>query len=65
MIKSSDPNDVILDPFAGVCSTAIAADELIRHCITIELEDEYVNKSKFIMNKSDIEFEFVQKEPVN
>lgn len=37
----TDENDVVLDPFAGSGTTCIAAIELNRRCVGIEVKDEY------------------------
>ena len=37
---TSDKNDVIWDPFAGLCTTAIASFELERSCYCAELSEE-------------------------
>lgn len=39
--SSSDPGDVVWEPFGGLCSTAIAAYRLHRRCYASELVDEY------------------------
>lgn len=39
---SSAPGAMVLDPFGGSGSTAIACKELKRHCILIEGRDDYV-----------------------
>ncbi len=39
---SSNPGDVILDPFAGTFTTAAVAKRLKRKSISIEIEEEYV-----------------------
>lgn len=54
--KSSDPGDLILDPFAGMCTTGQAAEELGRHSIMIEIEEEYFKKSRFLLQKMDYNF---------
>lgn len=41
----SKPNDIVLDPFAGSFSTAIACYNLGRRFIGIEKNDEYFNKA--------------------
>ena len=41
ILASSDPGDVVLDPFAGSGSTAVAAKKLGRHFIGIEIDPLY------------------------
>jgi DNA modification methylase len=41
----SDPGQVVLDPFGGVGSTAIAADRLGRHFISIEINPTYHSRA--------------------
>lgn len=43
---SSNEGDLILDPFGGCASTFIASEMLGRKAVVIELNPEYVNKSK-------------------
>ncbi|MEK7727373.1 MAG: adenine-specific DNA-methyltransferase [candidate division KSB1 bacterium] len=42
VLASSNPNDVILDPFSGTFTTSFAAKKLGRKSIGIEIEEEYV-----------------------
>lgn len=39
---STDPGDLVLDPFVGSGTTALAAMELRRRCVGFDLSDEYV-----------------------
>ena len=39
--QSSDPDDVVLDPFAGSGSTLLAAKRLCRHYIGFEIDQKY------------------------
>jgi len=41
--KSSKENEIVFDPFAGSCTTAIAAAQLNRNYICIEKEEQYIN----------------------
>lgn len=43
---SSDKDDVVLDPFIGTGSTALAARELGRHFIGIEINSDYANLAR-------------------
>lgn len=38
----TDPNDLVVDPFAGSCTTGEVADRLRRRWICVELEKEYL-----------------------
>ena len=42
VLMSTDPGDVVLDPFLGTGTTAIAAKALGRHFVGIDLDPEYV-----------------------
>ena len=39
---SSNPGDLVLDPFAGSGSTLVACEKLVRNCIAIEKDEKYV-----------------------
>jgi site-specific DNA-methyltransferase (adenine-specific) len=41
VLKSSDPGDLVLDPFAGSGTTLVAAQLLGRHAIGVEIEERY------------------------
>lgn len=41
ILMSTDPGDVVLDPFLGTGTTAIAAKQLGRHYIGLELDEDY------------------------
>lgn len=41
ILASSNPNDIILDPFLGSGTTAVVAKKLKRHFVGIEVEHEY------------------------
>lgn len=43
--NSSNPSEIILDPFAGSGSTLLAARKLNRHYIGYEIDKEYYNKA--------------------
>ncbi|MCT4395452.1 DNA-methyltransferase [Periweissella beninensis] len=43
---STKQNDIILDPFLGSGTTAVAAKLLKRKCIGIDIESEYINIAK-------------------
>jgi site-specific DNA-methyltransferase (adenine-specific) len=41
ILASTDSDDIILDPFAGVGTTAVVAKKLGRHFVAIESDEEY------------------------
>ena len=51
IINSSKENDIVLDPFMGSGSTGVAAKELKRNFIGMELDDKYFNIAKERINK--------------
>lgn len=44
--QSTNPGDLVVDPFAGSCSTAVACKNLDRNCICIELKEKYVKAGR-------------------
>ncbi|PJF30537.1 MAG: restriction endonuclease [Phototrophicales bacterium] len=46
ILMSTDAGDVVLDPFSGTGTTAIAAKQLGRHYIGLELDPQYVQISR-------------------
>ena len=46
VLMSSDPGDVILDPFIGTGTTAVAAKRLGRHYIGIDIDEDYAQISR-------------------
>ncbi|OIO21323.1 adenine-specific DNA-methyltransferase [Candidatus Micrarchaeota archaeon CG1_02_47_40] len=46
ILASSNPGDVILDPFSGTFTTSVVARKLNRKSIGIELDDDYFNNGK-------------------
>jgi site-specific DNA-methyltransferase (adenine-specific) len=49
----TNPNDVVLDSFMGSGSTCVAAKQLGRRYIGIELNEEYYNIAKARLNALD------------
>jgi site-specific DNA-methyltransferase (adenine-specific) len=41
VIRSSDPDDLVLDPFCGSGSTLVAASQLGRRAIGVEIDERY------------------------
>ena len=52
LVVSSQPGDVVLDPFSGTGTTAAAAKRLGRNFIGIEREAEYANLSRKRLKKT-------------
>jgi DNA modification methylase len=55
---STQPGNIILDPFAGSGTTGIAAENLERQSILIEQNSEYISKIKDRMPRKDDILEF-------
>jgi hypothetical protein len=51
---SSDPNDVIWDPFSGLCSIGVASLELNRYCYSAEINYEYYEVAKKRLSEHNI-----------
>ena len=50
----SNEGDLILDPFGGSGTTAVAAQNLNRNCICIESHDEYIDIAKARLNLNQV-----------
>jgi site-specific DNA-methyltransferase (adenine-specific) len=46
ILMSTDPGDIVLDPFVGTGTTAVAAKRLGRRFIGIDIDSKYVNMTK-------------------
>ena len=46
ILMTTDPGDVVLDPFLGTGTTAIAARALGRKCVGIDIDAEYIEIAK-------------------
>ncbi|MGV3278824.1 site-specific DNA-methyltransferase [Rickettsiales bacterium LUAb2] len=57
IISSTKVGDIILDPFAGTGTTCVAAKELARNFIGIEINKNYVEIAKQRLEKVDIKVE--------
>lgn len=57
ILSTTNPGDVILDPFFGTGTTGAMARKLQRHYIGIEVEDKYVRAARKRLSKS-VQFEF-------
>lgn len=54
IINSSDPNEIVCDPFAGIFTTGIASVKNNRKCILMEIDPIYFNIGKeLIENRKD------------
>ncbi len=42
LLSSTNPDDWVLDPFAGTGTTAVVAEQLGRSCVAIEIDPAYV-----------------------
>lgn len=52
ILLSTDENDIVLDPFIGTGTTAIAAKRLGRHYIGFDLDQEYVQITRDKLKKT-------------
>ncbi|MBN1900116.1 site-specific DNA-methyltransferase [Candidatus Sumerlaeota bacterium] len=53
ILMSTDENDVVLDPFIGTGTSAIAAKRLGRHFIGIDIDEKYVKITQAKLDKED------------
>jgi site-specific DNA-methyltransferase (adenine-specific) len=55
ILASSNPGDLVFDPFGGSGTTAVVARKLGRHYFVVEQEQEYAAISLARLNKVDLE----------
>lgn len=53
ILASSDPGDVVWEPFGGLCSAAIAAKRTGRRCYSAEINPEYYELAKARLKQGD------------
>lgn len=53
ILASSDPGDVVWEPFGGLCSAAIAARRTGRRCFSAEINREYYELAKARLKQSE------------
>ena len=53
ILASSDPGDVIWEPFGGLCTAAIAAKRTGRHCFSAEINPDYYEMAKARLEQND------------
>lgn len=63
ILISSRPGDIVLDPFSGSGTTAVAAKSLGRHFIGIELNPEYVKMSEERLQQDSLPLYSLEKDP--
>ncbi len=49
----TDPGELILDPFGGSCSTAVACKVLGRRCVTVEKNPEFAERARKRLERMD------------
>lgn len=54
ILLTTEPNDLVLDPFLGSGTTALVAKKLKRDYIGIEIDEKYLNLSKQLIQESEI-----------
>jgi len=54
VLMSTDPGDIVLDPFLGTGTTAIAAKTLGRHFVGIDIDPEYAKIANEKINSADV-----------
>jgi site-specific DNA-methyltransferase (adenine-specific) len=60
----TDPDDVVLDPFIGSGTTALAAVQLGRHYLGIDIDRSYVNLARESISKAQIGLPGIAESPV-
>ena len=60
--NSTNEGDIILDPFGGSMSTALAALQTNRKCISFEIDENYYNRGLERLNNFDIKTDIITTE---
>jgi len=53
ILASSDPGDVVWEPFGGMCTAAVASKRTGRRCFSAEINPEYYEIAKSRLEQSD------------
>lgn len=61
----TEPGDVVLDPFIGSGSTAVAAVELARHYVGIDTNSEYVELSNRRIDETQVKIPLLAERPAS
>lgn len=54
ILLTTEPNDIVLDPFLGSGTTALVAKKLDRNFVGIEIDEKYLNLSRQLIKDSKI-----------
>ncbi len=64
---SSDPGDVVWEPFGGLCSTAVASIRTDRHCYSAEINPDFyeIAEARLEEERSNLEMAAIERVPVS